>query len=779
MATTAPFFLRPRTVYREIDTTQTLQADVSSFGYVGGEFERGPLKPRYTSGSLDKFRRLYGSVSNPQVSYAHDTASLFLDESANLLVQRVVNGALYSATDVFFDVDETYGSRLVYVPHAIGSMYDFETGSEHMSGVTFLKFGGTDKNFVVANDFSMDISDGASVSAVTASWAGNHRSTMNAIASAIQTVLAGFGSGGTATVYQEPSSVNDPSYTIIIKSPKDALLTYSNPAVINGVTQPTATVLDSDTNWFGTIVAENPGVWGSDIGVKINAFDPGQRERFKLTFSDSLITGNNFSISVNSTAVTALFNTDSDQTMADIATALKANAHISDAYVETVAGTTDNDRSIVVVAEVAGEGQLILQDYQVTGGATQAAISVAQTLDGYPSNGSFAIEVYERSNPFFPTERYLVTSFAQLDGRGQEMHYASLINNDSIGSDNIRVVLNPNILDEAAFRSTVLTRVSQADFQIPETIFYMGGGDDGSTVLTSNMVASLANIEDRTRYPVAILMNAGYTQVAYQQALTRLAENRNDCFAILDMPSAVQENATAARDYRLYDLNINSSHAAIYTPDVLISDVSTGERRYVPPSGHMGAVFVYTDKVANRWSAPAGVNRGGIKRALGLRAYYAPADEELLFPNGVNYLLDKPAYGIVAWTQETLQVDNSALSSIHIRRLLSMVSTTITDGLDQIFHENNDEFTRFNATQMAESVLSPVHRRRGFYGYFIRCDERNNTAEVIDADALAMDVYVKPVRSIKGVLLNMIITRTGVEFSEIENVLFPQSDLQN
>lgn len=81
--------------------------------------------------------------------------------------------------------------------------------------------------------------------------------------------------------------------------------------------------------------------------------------------------------------------------------------------------------------------------------------------------------------------------------------------------------------------------------------------------------------------------------------------------------------------------------------------------------------------------------------------------------------------------------------------------------------EANTEGTRFNITQLAESVLSQAHRMEGLYSYYIKCDDENNTPDVIDSDVIICDIYVKPVRVAKGILLRSFITKTGITFSEI------------
>lgn len=756
----APFFLRPHVRLQEFDLTERISADQSTTAFVGSEFRKGPLRPTYVSGSLDRFRDLYGRVSDPTLSFGYDTCQTFLGTSSNMLISRVVNGALYSAMDVFLDEDAVYGSRLLYLPHLIGTTDSFEESSQ---SPILLKL---DTDLIVGNTVSLDITDGLTIQNVSVNFNSTHEQTMLDLALSIQATMNTFASGGSAYVRTEVGSSTDVSYTIVINSPADAILDFVNEAVAGGATQAVPT-LNSD-GWLFTIKAENPGVWANDIAVKMSDLDQGIRERHRLTFSAPLEAGNNFDLEINGVAITPVpFATDSDNTMQNIATEIINHPDIRHAYVETVAGAIDNDRSIVIVAKSPGPDTLTVSNPVLSGGPSQAIVVSNKTLDGVPSNGAFDLRVYDRSAPLVPLERWQVSTYEVINGFGSQIKFDGQINNDVSGSIYFRMVVNPSIQSEAGF-APILEKMSEAGFDFNSDVnIYMNGGDDGAAALTSHMVSNLEQINDRTKYPVSLLLNAGYTNITYQQALVSLCEDRNDCTAILDLPSDRQGTAQGARDYRLNDMNIDSSYAALYTPDVLISDVVTSELRYVPPSGHVAAVYAYNDSVAAKWAAPAGLNRGKIREIRDLRYEYTPRDQELLHPNGVNPIIDKPGNGPVVWGQRTMQYRESALSSVHIRRLLNLLETNIADNLEYTLWEANTEFTRFRAVQLCETILKPIHRRDGLYDYRVICDETNNTPDIIDADALAVDVYVKPVRAVLGIMLRAVIVRTGTSFSEI------------
>ena len=94
--------------------------------------------------------------------------------------------------------------------------------------------------------------------------------------------------------------------------------------------------------------------------------------------------------------------------------------------------------------------------------------------------------------------------------------------------------------------------------------------------------------------------------------------------------------------------------------------------------------------------------------------------------------------------------------------------------MDYVLFDPNTEWTRIQATELGHTLLRPMTRgdgMGGLYDYRIVCDHRNNTPDVIDAEQLAYDVYLKIVQVIKGIHVRAILTRTGANFEELIDTL--------
>jgi len=739
-----PIFLRPSVKITTLDLTQRVTLIESTIGAVVGAFERGPVKPTYQSGLDEDFRNLYGSVANPTIGFAHDTSTSFMTQSKHLLVNRVTKDAKYSKLSVLKDA---VSNSLIYVqsPGTEGSYEDEGLESYYLLTI--------DADIITANVISINITDGSTVETATTTYASSHAATWAAFASSIQVNLNSFGLGNSATV------IND--RTIIIRVSKTNSLEFSDFEITLGASQADVEIVE--TAHLFDVFAENPGSWANNYGVVVDNIDPGVRQRFRLAIAGPLITGNTISVDVNGVNVSTAYSNSSDATLAAFATALELNPDIESAEVESVPGSNDNDRSILIIAKKPGSNTVVFSNLTVSSGSSQVAAVVNSVMSGVDPDHSFRLRVFERSNLNLPVETFTVSLRRQLNSMGYQQNLEHVVNRSSTRSLNIRVLqtaesFNDSLYDE--FGTPASTN---------STVSYLSNGDDGLAVTSAEVRQGWLAIEDRVQYPVDVLLNAGYTAISVQKEMVALAERRSDCIAILDAPSD-RQHPQDLRDYRMFELDIDSTYGAMYTPDIEIEDINTAERRFIPPSGPVGATYAYSDRLTQNIGAPAGLNRGKVTLAVGLRHIYTDPQEELLFPVGINVIKDRPKIGPVVMGEETLQSKKTVLSSVHARRILNRIKVGLSDALDWTIFDPNTEWTRIQATELGHTLLRPMTRgdgMGGLYDYRIVCDARNNTPDVIDAEQLAYDVYLKITQVIKGIHVRAILTRTGASFEEL------------
>jgi phage tail sheath protein FI len=109
----------------------------------------------------------------------------------------------------------------------------------------------------------------------------------------------------------------------------------------------------------------------------------------------------------------------------------------------------------------------------------------------------------------------------------------------------------------------------------------------------------------------------------------------------------------------------------------------------------------------------------------------------------------------------------SAFDRYNVRRLFIILEKSIAIAAKYQLFEFNDVFTRAQFKNMVEPFLRTIQGKRGIQDFLVRCDEKNNTGQVIDSNQFVGEIYVKPARSINNITLTFVATRSDVQFSTI------------
>jgi len=293
-------------------------------------------------------------------------------------------------------------------------------------------------------------------------------------------------------------------------------------------------------------------------------------------------------------------------------------------------------------------------------------------------------------------------------------------------------------------------------------------GDNGGTVTDTHMLQALDALANKRDVFVTLLLDGGWTTPAWQlQGLINLAETRKDCFAICSVPYSDEVSSTYMTDilaYRKTELNANSSYGALFTSHLYIQDKYNDRKIYIAPDGYVGAAISETASNYEIWYAPAGPRRG-ILNVLDVARRFTEGDMDTLYDNGINPIDYYPGKGIRIWGQKTLLSRPSALDRINVRLLLITIEPAIAEFLEDFLFEFNDAPTRALISSGISSYMENIKSRRGVYAFTVTCDASNNTPEVIDANELAVFLYVQPTRTAEFIRFKTIITRTGATVS--------------
>ena len=254
--------------------------------------------------------------------------------------------------------------------------------------------------------------------------------------------------------------------------------------------------------------------------------------------------------------------------------------------------------------------------------------------------------------------------------------------------------------------------------------------------------------------------------------ITDLVELRRDCVGFVSPYRSATVNVTsnitqADNVIEGFDLCPSSSYMVFDSGYKYMYDKYNDVFRFVPLNGDTAGLCAYTDGVADPWFSPAGFNRGNVRGAIKLSFNPTKAERDRLYRARVNPVTDFPGQGVVLFGDKTALTKPSAFDRINVRRLFLVLEKAIATAAKFQLFEFNDEFTRAQFRNLVEPFLRDVQGRRGITDFVVKCDETNNTGEVIDRNEFIGDIFIKPARSINFITLNFIAVRTGVSFSEV------------
>lgn len=314
----------------------------------------------------------------------------------------------------------------------------------------------------------------------------------------------------------------------------------------------------------------------------------------------------------------------------------------------------------------------------------------------------------------------------------------------------------------------------------------LSGGDDGLvSVISADYIG--VNAPSRTglqcfRSPDEIDINLicvpGITAPSVINEMLGLCEERGDAMAIIDTPDnyTVQQvvdwhnGQGAFADHQAF----NSSYGAMYWPWIQIYDPYNGVEVWTPPSGHVAAIYAYTDFIAETWFAPAGFNRAHIVAGLKVRHSASHGEREHLYgeQNAVNPIVSFPKDGITVWGQRTLQRAPTALDRVNVRRLLLYMRKVISTAVKYLLFEPNDAATWRQFFRLVNPFCEAIKNRRGLYDFRIVCDESTNTPDLIDNNTMRGVIMLKPTKTAEIIQVDFALAPTGASFKELDELVF-------
>ncbi len=213
----------------------------------------------------------------------------------------------------------------------------------------------------------------------------------------------------------------------------------------------------------------------------------------------------------------------------------------------------------------------------------------------------------------------------------------------------------------------------------------------------------------------------------------------------------------------LDNTGIDSSYTATYYPWILVRDTVNNTQIYLPPTGEVCRNLALTDNISFPWFASAGYTRG-LVNSIKARIKLTQEDRDTLYQGRLNPIATFSDVGTVIWGNKTLQVADTALNRLNVRRLLLQARKLISAVAVRLLFEQNDQIVRQQFLDSVNPILDSIRRDRGLYDFRVTV---SSSPEDLDRNTLTGKIYLKPTRSLEFIDIEFFITPTGASFEDI------------
>ena len=452
----------------------------------------------------------------------------------------------------------------------------------------------------------------------------------------------------------------------------------------------------------------------------------------------------------------------------------------------------------VATSDIAWGTQLELQsltDYNYTTTQNESMRSYTKFFPSFaPSNANFFVENSGSADSFnnnlFTIEKIKVVTASNTYADPTQWASAVYVRNGGIIADSAAKTRALSVDD----LSNTTSRTSQyVSFEV-----IMQGGFDGVDIF-DNQKSNLTNLAIKREIDDAGNQGgatAGPTIMAYKKAIDIMGSKSDTDIQLLAMPgirhSSVTNYAITAVENRfdaMYVMDIeerdafnnvitssgvapsvsytvdafenralNSSFAAVYFPDVTITNPDTGDLMSVPPSVAAVAAIGSNDKIGSYWNAPAGFNRAALSGVVDSAVPLLEDDLDVLYDASINPIVAFPSTGFVVWGQKTLLRAASSLDRINVRRLLIFIRRQVRQVANSLLFEPNTQATldKFNA--LVNPILQRVQAGGGVDRYKVIIDTTTTTQTDIENNTIRGKIYLQPTRTAEFISIDFVVS---------------------
>jgi hypothetical protein len=281
--------------------------------------------------------------------------------------------------------------------------------------------------------------------------------------------------------------------------------------------------------------------------------------------------------------------------------------------------------------------------------------------------------------------------------------------------------------------------------------------------------------EDTERTPINLFSTPGINWRdnigLVENVISMVEEIRQDALYIIDAPdSNINDTPTVVAGSYADDLEttgIDSSYAATYVPWVRRKDPDSNTNIFIPPTGEILKAMALADRTSFIWFATAGLNRGGLPNARDVRKTFKESDRDTLYLARLNPIVkfSNNTPGVFIYGQKTLQIADSKLDRIDVRRLLLYAKQIISSQARLYLFEPNDDVLATNFIAESNKKLKVIQDNRGLQTFKVRLDNTLNTPESRDRNEIYFVIDLLPIGAVEFIGLTFVVNKSTSSIS--------------
>ena len=410
--------------------------------------------------------------------------------------------------------------------------------------------------------------------------------------------------------------------------------------------------------------------------------------------------------------------------------------------------------------------------FHMDSGATVVTIANTYQTSGETAfecgTADFRFDPESQENPYYfiYSRKYTVCFAGGFDGWDVYREHRTNTDNFQLGSSGYLAGAYPssrypNATGEGLFKRIVVENNTQ-DFGNTDYYAYLLG------------ILSFANPES-TNINIFATASIDYVNNSNlcEEAIDMIQYSRADSVYIVTTPDYNMFTPDASSQYdviysqeavdNLDNTGIDSNYTATYYPWILTRDTVNNTQIYLPATGEVCRNLALTDNIAFPWFASAGYTRG-LVNSIKARQKLTQENRDTLYQGRINPIATFSDVGTVIWGNKTLQVADTALNRLNVRRLLLQARKLISAVAVRLLFEQNDQIVRQQFLDSVNPILDSIRRDRGLYDFRVTV---SSTPEDLDANRLVGKIYLKPTKALEFIDIEFFITPTGASFENI------------